>query len=208
MPTAAAIQKRAEREAQHLIKRGLGMDLDAAKAAMAKLGELERAVSEGTDLQKQVQELAAQLEMANRGKTDAEIRTKNVQRRHSDDRLQQRMRISALQSGINETHMDFVIFEYRKAVQAAVKARTPIPKAGDFFRGMKKTHTYLFAEQPPVTATPSTAPPEGGTPGTAPGTTPPTPAATAPPTEKNAEQMTPAEFRAHQKAQYGFTPGA
>ena len=157
---------------------------------------------------REVQELSAKLEVTAREKGEVEAKVKRVQRRHSDNALQQRMRISALQSGVNETHMDFALFEYKKAVQAALTARTPIPKAGDFFRGMKKTHTYLFTDPPPVTATPSTAPPEGGTPGTAPGATPNAPAPTTPPTEKNAEQMSDKEFRAHQKATYGFVPGA
>ncbi len=188
-----------------MVKRGLGMSLEEAGAALAKLAELEKAVGEGTDLQRQVSELTAKLEVTTRERAEDLAKVKRTQNRAADNALQQRMRISALQSGVNETNMDFAIFEYKKAVQTAIKAKTPIPKAGDFFRGMKKTHAFLFAALPPVAATPSTAPPEGGTPGTAPGATPPTPAGTQPPAEKNAEQMTPEEFRAHQKEKYGFT---
>jgi hypothetical protein len=211
----AAFKARVQREAAALIKSQTGKTMEEAIAIVKAGGGVvpagggqSAAANTAAQAMSQLQADNAKLRKANERLTrESEQSKKHFEkklRNERDARVEAELMAEARIAGI--TDPDYAVTLFARAVG---KDATLQPSA--FFAGLKKTKPALFeveathaAAAAPATATvPDTAPPES----TAAGEVRPQPTgAGGPPKEPNAEEMSPAEFSAHQR-RYGFVPG-
>lgn len=206
--TADEISKRVEREVNHRVKKLLGMDAETAVAKLRQADELQRLANDGSEKSQQLQAVIDQLRGENselRAQINAERETvTRVKRKAEDETFIAKVRTAVARAGVDRAHEDFAIFQFRAAIQKASKAKQPIPKASEFFAGLRRSHPMLFTDaQVTVPVVPSTAGPDA-----VPGTTPPTPTPPeARPPGANADEMDDSQFRQHTKSKYNFSFG-
>jgi hypothetical protein len=212
----AAFKARVQREAAAQIKAQTGMSFEDAIAFIKSKGiavqagggqsaAANTAAQAMTQMRTENEKLRKQNERLTR---EGDQKVKHLEkklRNERDARVEAELTAEARMAGITDPDYAVTLFARAVGKDAALQ-----PAA--FFAGLKATKPHLFtadaaapaAAAAPATATvPDTAPPES----TAAGEVRPQPTgAGGPPKEPNAEEMSPAEFSAHQR-RYGFVPG-
>lgn len=212
----AAFKARVQREAAALIRSATGKTMDEAIAIVKAGGGVvpagggqSAAANTATAAMAQLQTDNAKLRKANERLTrEGEQKQKHWEkklRNERDARVEAELLAEARIAGI--TDPDYAVTLFARAVG---KDATLQPK--DFFTGLKKTHRVLFETETTV-VTPTPATPTATVPDTAPAEStaqgevrPAAAPAGGPPKDANAEDMSPAEFAAHQR-RYGFVSG-
>ena len=207
----AAFKERVQREAAAQIRNRTGMSFEDAiafiksKGITAQAGGGQSAATNTAQaamnqLRTEVEKLRKQNERITRESLQKQKHLEKKIRNERDARVEAELMAEARIAGI--TDPDYAVTLFARSV-----SKDPALQPGDFFAGLRKTKPALFEpdqipepEAPKAAIVPDTAPPES----TAAGEVRPVPTnAGAPAKEVNAEEMSPAEFSAHQR-RYGF----
>lgn len=209
----SAFKERVKREAAVEVKRRLGVSMEEAEAIVRRggtqpAGQGQTAVQNTADsaveqLRRENDNLRKHNERLAKSSEEAQKKAKREVTRANDRRLEAELRAEARMAGCADP--DYAVHLFAKAVQ-----RGEASEPATYFAGLKTTNPALFAvavapkPAPPQEVAAETAPPESQ----AAGEVKPKPSpAGSPAGAKNAEDMSPQEFSAHQRGAYGYTPG-
>lgn len=199
-----AFKQRIDREAAMIVKRRLGISIEEAEQLVragggAQAGNQSAQAAADSALRAENERLKKERAKLQRESEDRVKKAEKAARRAGDRAITAEMRAEARLAGLVDP--DYAVHLLAKA---ALKDENIDPSK--FFAGLKSTHPHLFTvpvepPAPPVAVAASSAPPESP----AAGEVRPSPAAAgAPPAAVDAETMSDADFRAHQR-NYGFT---
>lgn len=199
-----AFKQRIDREAAMIVKRRLGISIEEAEQLVkagggAQAGNPSAQTAADSALRAENERLKKERDRLRRESEDRVKKAEKAARRAGDKAITAEMRAEARLAGLVDP--DYAVHLLAKA---ALKDENIDPSK--FFAGLKTTHPHLFTvpvepPAPPVAVAASSAPPESP----AAGEVRPSPAAAgAPPATVDAETMSDADFRAHQR-NYGFT---